>query len=209
MRRGAVIAGVIALIAAWNLAIAELGVTGHMIAHMTVVSIAAPLVAFGIAGTAYDPAARWPCALAPLPMSMLEMLIVWGWHFPAARAFASSSEWGLMLEQLMFLAGGLLLWAACLGTVNAASTSRRAAGVLALLITTMHMTLLGVLIGLAPRPLFATAGFDCFDAAVAPLTDQQLGGVTMLLIGAGSYLLGGLALMSRLLWPQQVETGRT
>jgi len=180
-----------------------------MIVHMTVVSIAAPLIALGMAGTSFDPASRWPSVLAPLPMSLVEMLIVWGWHSPAARAFASSSTAGLLLEQCMFLAGGLLLWSACLGTLHAASMARRAGGVIALLLTTMHMTLLGVLIALAPRPLFGTAGFQWFGIAVAPLADQELGGVVMLLIGAGSYLLGGLALMSRLLWSSQVGVGRT
>jgi putative membrane protein len=208
MRRGAVVAGVMAIVAGWSVAVAGLGFTGHMIAHMVVVSIAAPLLAFGIAGTSWDPASRWPLLLAPLPMSMIEMLVVWGWHSPSARAFAGSSAAGLLLEQCMFLGGGLLLWCASLGTLNATSTSRRAAGVVALLATTMHMTLLGVLIAFAPRPLFGMAGFDCFGTAVAPLTDQQIGGVLMLLIGACSYLLGGLALMSRLLWSGRVGASR-
>ena len=32
-----------------------------------------------------------------------------------------------------------------------------------------------------------------------PLADQQLGGVVMLMIGAASYMAGGLALLARLL----------
>ena len=210
MRRGAIVLGVVAVMAGWSLAVAGLGFTGHMIAHMTVVSIAAPLIAFGMAGTSYDPASRWPLLFSPLPMSMVEMLIVWGWHLPAARAFASSTATGLLLEQCMFLGGGLLLWCSCLGTLDSASTPRRAAGVIALLLTTMHMTLLGVLIALAPRSLFGRTGFDWLGIVVAPLADQHLGGVMMLLIGAGSYLLGGLVLMSRLLWRgDRAEAWRT
>ena len=68
-----------------------------------------------------------------------------------------------------------------------------------MLLTTMHMTLLGVLVALAPRPLFADAGFTCLGVTMAPLADQQLGGVVMLLIGAGGYLAGGLALLAGLL----------
>jgi putative membrane protein len=132
-------------------------------------------------------------------MSVVELLVVWGWHLPAARGLAASSAGGLMLEQAMFLAAGLLLWSACLGTRDAASSARRAAGIVALLLTMMHMTLLGVLIALAPRTLFGTAGSDLLGVTLAPLPDQQIGGVVMLLVGGGTYLLGGLALLSRLL----------
>ena len=73
---------------------------------------------------------------------------------------------------------------------------RRAAGVVGLLLTSMHMTLLGALLALAPRPLYAHA--DGF-AGLTPLEDQHLGGAIMLLVGGVSYLLGGLWLMVGLL----------
>jgi len=198
-RRNALLAGTGVLVAAWVVAAAGYGVTGHMAAHMGSVAVAAPLIAYGLAGTHAGPATRWPLAVAALPMSLLELLVVWGWHLPAARALAAGSDAGLLLEQAMFFSAGLLLWSACLGTRNAGSQARRAAGVVALLLTTMHMTLLGVLITLAPRTLFGTSGFTCLGVSLSPLMDQQLGGVVMLLAGAGSYLLGGLALLSRLL----------
>lgn len=199
MRRTASIAGVAVLAAGWVVATAGHGMTGHMAAHMAAVAIAAPLIAYGIAGTRTDPATRLPLIVAPVPMSLIELLVVWGWHLPAARAFAAESAVGLLLEQAMFLAAGLLLWSACLGTRDAGYSARRAAGVIALLLTMMHMTLLGVLITLAPRTLFGTAGFTWFGITLSPIVDQQLGGVVMLLVGAGSYLLGGMALLSRLL----------
>lgn len=199
MRRALLITGLAVLVAGWSVAAADYGMTGHMLAHMAAVAIAAPLIAVGIAGTRADPATRWPRIVAPLPMSLIELLVVWGWHLPAARAFVAESAAGLLLEQAMFLAAGLLLWSACLGTRDAGDSARRAAGIVVLLLTTMHMTLLGVLVALAPRILFATEGFTCLGIALPPLFDQQLGGVVMLLVGAGSYLLGGLALLSRLL----------
>ncbi|MEF3075755.1 cytochrome c oxidase assembly protein [Methylobacter sp. Wu1] len=191
MRRPAFAAGVAVLAAAWATAASGHGMTAHMAAHMAAVAVAAPLMALGLAGTRADPASRWPRVVAPLPMSLIELLVVWGWHWPAARAFSAGSATGLALEQTMFLAAGLLLWSACLET--------RAAGIVALLLTTMHMTLLGTLITLAPRTLFGTAGFTGFGITLSPAADQQLGGVIMLLVGAGSYLFGGLALLFGLL----------
>jgi putative membrane protein len=199
MRRASLLSGIAVLAAGWCVAAAGAGVTGHMAAHMATVAIAAPLIARGVAGTWADPATRLPTIVAPLAMSLLELVVVWAWHLPAARAFAAASAAGLMLEQAMFLAAGLLLWSACLGTRDAADGARRAGGVMALLLTTMHMTLLGTLIALAPRALFGSAGFTCLGLALSPLADQHLGGTIMLLVGAGSYLLGGLALLFGLL----------
>lgn len=208
MRRSALIAGVAVLAIAWVVAATGHGVTGHMAAHMAAVALAAPLIALGIAGGHADPAARWPRIVTPIPMSLVELAVVWGWHLPAARTFAASSAVGLLLEQAMFLTAGLLLWSACLGAQEAGNSVRRAAGVIALLLTTMHMTLLGVLISLAPRMLFGTTGSAWFGVALTPMADQQLGGVVMLIVGAGSYLLGGLVLLSRLLWRDNASVAR-
>lgn len=200
MKRRALMLGCVVLATGWGVAAGDYGVTGHMTAHMAAVAIAAPLIAFGIAGTQMDLATRWPRIVSPLPMSLVELLVVWGWHLPIARAFASESVVGLVLEQAMFLGAGLLLWSSCLGAIEAGSGIRRASGVIALLLTTMHMTLLGALITLAPRTLFGTTGFTCLGVTLTPIVDQQVGGVVMLLVGAGTYLLGGLMLLSRLLW---------
>jgi putative membrane protein len=199
VRRAPLIAGAVILGAAWTLAAAGHGVTGHMASHMAAVSVAAALLALGLAGTRFDPATRWPRIVGPLPMMLVELIVVWGWHVPALRAWATDSVGGLALEQVMFATTGLLLWSACLGTRDSAQSARRAAGIIALLLTMMHMTLLGVLVAIAPRVLFAGAGLTLHGVTLTPMADQHLGGVAMLLIGAGSYLLGGLALLSRLL----------
>ena len=201
MKRSFVAAGIAVLACAWSIAAADYGLSGHMAAHMAAVAIAAPLLAVGLAGSSFDPAGRWPALVGPLAMSLVELVVVWGWHLPAARTFVAAGAAGLILEQAMFLGAGLLLWSACLGTLDANNSARRAAGVAAMLLTTMHMTLLGVLITLAPRTLFDTTGFTCLGVSLGPLVDQQVGGVIMLLLGAASYLLGGLALLARLLRP--------
>jgi len=190
MKRVSLIAGLALLPLGW-LAAAQAGMVGHMAGHMIAVAVAAPLIAFGLAGSAYDPARPWPTFVTPLAMSLIELATVWGWHLPALRLLADSNMAAMIVEQAMFLASGWLLWAAVLG----AGPDRRAAGVGALLLTSMHMTLLGALIGLAPRPLYPAMAHGTHDA----LADQQLGGVVMLMVGAASYFLGGLALLATLL----------
>jgi putative membrane protein len=56
----------------------------------------------------------------------------------------------------------------------------------------MHMTLLGALLALAPRPLYHAH-------ASAALADQQLGGALMLTVGGVVYLGGGLVLATTLI----------
>ena len=74
------------------------------------------------------------------------------------------------------------------------SLEKRLSGVVALLLTSMHMTLLGVLLTMAPRPLYGTGPAPCLGIVLSPEQDQQVGGVVMLLLGAVAYLVGGLAL---------------
>jgi putative membrane protein len=170
--------------------------SAHMTMHMGVVAVAAPLIAIGLAGTRLDPARRWPAVFNAIPASLVELAVVWAWHAPALHQAARSTAAGLAAEQGLFLASGLLVWIASVGGEPGRGAGRAGAGVVALLLTSMHMTLLGALIALAPRPLFV---HPAAPAAVDPLAEQHLGGVIMLTVGGAVYLAGGLWLSARLL----------
>jgi putative membrane protein len=151
----------------------------------------------------FDPARRFPALFAPIPASIVELVVVWAWHAPALHHAARHSAVGLVTEQGMFLASGLLVWIAALGGRARRSLARRGAGLVALLLTSMHMTLLGALLALAQRPLYAHAGDF---AGLTPLEDQHLGGAIMLLVGGVSYLAGGLWLTVELLRGSALES---
>ncbi|WP_434404170.1 cytochrome c oxidase assembly protein [Sphingobium sp. DN12] len=192
MKRAALAAGLALVPIGWLLAGMPLGMTGHMGGHMIAVAIAAPFLAIGLSQGRLDPARLWPGLTSPMAMMLVELVTVWLWHLPALRAATMTSLPLLGLEQLCFLGAGLLLWSSVL------RADHRAAGIGALLLTSMHMTLLGVLIGLAPRPLYAAADHHHL-AGMDPLIDQQLAGVLMLLVGGASYFIGGLVLLASLL----------
>ncbi|HEY5743229.1 MAG TPA: cytochrome c oxidase assembly protein, partial [Terrimicrobiaceae bacterium] len=102
---------------------------------------------------------------------------------------------GLVAEQTAFFLCGLLLWLSVFGGDPARRHNRAASGIAALLLTSMHMTLLGALLALTPRPLYEHAtGFG----TLTQLEDQHLGGAIMLVIGGISYLTGGLWLTAGL-----------
>lgn len=164
--------------------------TLHMIVHMAIVAIAAPMIAFGVGGTVADVSARltW---ITPLTASLIELVTVIFWHLPQVRLVADQSLAITVVEQLSFLAAGLLLWLSCL-------SAPPLAGAAGLLFTSMHMTLIGVLLALAPRPLYGTGQTTCLGLPLGAATDQQVGGVAMLLVGSLSYLIGGIILLHRL-----------
>jgi putative membrane protein len=192
-RRCLLAAGLFVLAVCWFVPWRQLvpgGFAAHMIVHMGVVAIAAPLVALGLAGGPADPVRRVPSLFPPIPISIIELLVVWAWHAPALHHGARHSTALFWLEQVSFLAAGLAVWLAAFGGAPHARADRRAAGIVALLLTFMHMTLLGALLGLSPRALYDHPG-----PTAESLVDQHLGGVLMVLAGAVSYLAGGLWLM--------------
>jgi putative membrane protein len=169
----------------------------HMSMHIAVVAVIAPLLALSIGGTRLDPVRLLPRLLPPIPISLVEFVIVWAWHVPALYEAARQEPVAFVLEQASFLCSGTLLWLAALGGNREQRRMRAGAGVAALLFTSMHMTLLGALFAIAGRPLFQHA----VASGGAGVADQQLGGVIMLLVGGTAYLAGGLWLTAVALRP--------
>lgn len=192
MRRGPLLAA--GALMAVAVPLARQGLTGHMAAHMVAVALAAPLLALGIRASICDPTRIGPPFASALAMMVLELAVVWSWHLPAIRAAVGHDGWLHLLELACFVMVGTLLWSAVL----APGISSAPAGISALLLTSMHMTLLGALIGLAPRTLYPALAHAPF-AGLSPLQDQQLAGVVMLLIGGVSYMAGALAILRQML----------
>lgn len=190
----------------WPLERAPMGpFSVHMTVHMGVVAVAAPLLTLAIVGSRLDPVQRWPRFFPPIPASLVELVIVWAWHAPALHHAARHTSAGLIIEQATFFGSGLLVWLSALGGGRARS-DRAAAGVLALLLTSMHMTLLGALLALAPRPLYDHA-HGAAISQLTPLQDQHLGGAIMLVVGGVAYLAGGVGLSAVLLRRRTTRQG--
>lgn len=197
MKAASLTCGMLILVAAvYLMAFGSNAFTLHMIIHMTIVAVVAPMIAFGVRGKSLGvlvlERVTW---LTPLTASLIELVVVMFWHLPQIRLVADQSLFVTALEQLSFLAAGFLLWQSCL-------SAPPLAGAAGLLFTSMHMTLIGVLLALAPRPLYGTVQTTCLGLPLSAATDQQVGGVAMLVVGAVSYLIGGVILLHRLL-----ETG--
>jgi putative membrane protein len=204
MRAALLFFGVLTLMAVWLGPLPSLApgsFSAHMTMHMGVVAVAAPALALGVAGGRFDPVRHAPQWFPPVPASIVELVVVWGFHTPTLHALARGPTAGLVLEQGSFLASGLVVWLAAFGGDVGQRSERTAAGIVALLLTSMHMTLLGALLALPTRLLYSHSAHHAGHAlgSLGPLQDQQLGGAIMLVVGGVSYLFGGLWLTGRLL----------
>ena len=196
MKRSARIIGLLLLAVLGAVLVASFGggsFTVHMVVHMGIVAVAAPLIACGKPGTRLD-AFPGVARMTPMLASFVELVSVWFWHLPALRMVADASFALSLIEQASFLAAGVLLWRVCFRPGEG-----RLAGAAGLLFTSMHMTLLGVLLALAPRPLYGEGDVSCFGFSLSAAAHQQIGGVVMLMVGACAYLVGGIVLLAGLL----------
>lgn len=183
-------AGVAILLFAWAGPLPSLihdSLAAHMWLHMTVVGIGVPVLAIGAVQLRGD--LPLPTALT-IAASLVDLVVIWIWHAPALHHAARTDVSVLVLEQASFAGAALLVWLVAL-------RGPRIAGALTLFFTSMHMTLLGALIALAPRPIYA--GHAHGGGGLDPLVDQQVGGVIMLAIGGVVYLAGGLWLAAEAL----------
>lgn len=190
------IAGLAVLLFAWAGPLPHLvpqSFAAHMGLHMLVVGVAVPLIA---AALALRLAITSVLAL-PIVVSLLDFVVVWGWHAPALHHASRTEPLVLVAEQLSFFAISLLVWLVALSGSDRGNAAL--GGAMALFFTSMHMTLLGALLSLSPRPLYEGHHGGDGWLGLSPLADQQLGGVVMLAIGGVVYLAGGLILMARVL----------
>jgi putative membrane protein len=175
----------------------------HMGLHLLVVAAAAPLLALAVLQQR-GPRSRALRLVSPLPASLVELVVVGAWHLPWLHHAARTAFAPFVLEQAMFLAAGLLFWLSIVGAVNDDQGRTAGTAVVALALTLAHMTLLGALLALGPRPLYAHDG-----GAVEALADQQRGGALMLVVSAVVYVTAGVLTGQRLLRPlAPIRVGR-
>jgi putative membrane protein len=162
--------------------------------HVAIVAIAAPLLAASVACSRFDPVRRWPYGFSPLALSLLQAAIVWIWHAPTAQLAARAQPSLWWLQQGTLLLASVLLWVSVVGGDRATRYERVGAGIVALLMTSVHMTLLG--------GLFLISSSSYFGAQIASSFDDRHTGALLTLAGAAVvYLIAGAMLLAWLLKP--------
>src|SRR5690606_9940026 len=82
----------------------------HMQLHMTVVGIGVPLLAAGLAPILSARGYLNSSVAFAIVVSILDFVVVWGWHAPALHHASRESGLVLAVEQASFAVVSLLVW---------------------------------------------------------------------------------------------------
>lgn len=176
--------------------------------HMLLVLVAAPLLALGrplLVIGARRPrltdrlvASRlWRACSGAVVAWMLFALLLWLWHAPGIYEKTFESDLVYWTMHLTLFGSALLLWRVLLPGLapGIGALQRLAVG----FTTLLHMGLLGALITVAPRLLYAPHVLTSWAWGLAPIEDQQLGGLIMWVPGGSAFILAGLLAVAALL----------
>jgi putative membrane protein len=159
----------------------------HMIQHLLLMLVAAPLLVLGRANllvlNAFPP--EWRPAVVrfgrrlrmlrrPLVTWLLFAVALWGWHLPGPYQAALRSPWIHLAEHVSFFGTAVLWWASVVGRRRLAHATA-----MAFVFTTMlHASWLAALLTFSPRVLYPFYAVHHF-VGLSALQDQQLAGVLM------------------------------
>ncbi len=155
--------------------------------HVLLVALAAPMIAWALP--------RPPRAVRLAAWTSGFIVVFWAWHAPAAYGAALSNDRVYALMQTSLLASATGAW-------RAVRAGRPGGAVVALLVTTVLMGLLGAILTFAPRALYAPHALTTAAWGLTPLEDQQIAGLIMWIPAAGVYLACALSILSRVLRPR-------
>jgi cytochrome c oxidase assembly factor CtaG len=191
--------------------------SAHMVQHLLLVMVAAPLLVLGDPMTAMlwalAPRARrvvglwwrrrrglraaWRAIASPGGAWVLHVIALWMWHVPSLYDGAVADGAVHVLEHMTFLVTALLFW-----WVPFKAHGRRIGAGTALIYlfgAVLQGTILGALLALARHPLYA-AHFGTTRAwGLTPLEDQQLAGLLMWVPAGLVYLAALVPLALRVL----------
>jgi putative membrane protein len=165
----------------------------HMIEHELLMVVAAPLLVAsrpaavllwslpltwrtgltaGLLGSAFR--RLWDMVTRPLVAWSLHTSALWLWHLPSLFDAAIGSEFVHALQHTTFLAVAIAYWSSLLRARHGLAS--RGAAVFSLFATSMQCGVLGALLALGPRPLYAAY---TRAPSLDPVVDQHLAGLVM------------------------------
>jgi putative membrane protein len=147
-------------------------------------------------------AAAWGWLTMPPLAAALHGVALWAWHAPPLYNAALSNAFIHWLQHVSFLVTALIFWWALLR--DRERGYGRAVGYLFL--TALHSGFLGVLIALAPRPIYPLQSETVSQWGLAPLEDQQIAGLIMWVPAGMIYAVAALAMAG--VWIATASRGR-
>jgi putative membrane protein len=192
---GALLALAVALASPLELAASSV-FTAHMVQHLLLMLVVAPLLVCGrpvvVLGQAMPLRGRRmfvrfrahrfvrsarDALFHPVSAWAIAVVVLWAWHLPALYEAALRRDALHVLEHASLIATSALVWALALGRARRSLAIPAASGLL--LATALQSGALGAVLALAQRPLYPIHASVAPSWGLTPLEDQQLAGGLM------------------------------
>lgn len=194
----------------------------HMVQHMVLMNLAAPLFVLGSPGRAM----LWALPVSgrkrmglgrkaltrhgmprylfwqPVGLWLLYAFVLWVWHLPVLYEAALHDEWVHDFQHLTFFAASALFWRVLFDPIGRLRLAH-APAVLYLFLTSLHATVLGVFMALAPRLWYPYYAGRTATWGIPALEDQQLAGYIMWMPACMAYAVIAAAIFAEWLTKEQ------
>ena len=218
---GAVLLLLLALISPLD-ALAEVLFSAHMVQHLILIMIAAPLLVLSNVPLAFlwalsRPRAQnlgqglnrtrilsrvWRFLSRPIVAWFLFTIVLWAWHATALYEAALQDEVVHVLEHLIFILTALLFWGVLLNRTTQDHVHHGTA-VLYLFTTVLHSGVLGALMTFSDQPWYPYYAAYTPTWGLTPLQDQQIAGLIMWMPGGAVFTLLTIGYFA--LWMRALE----
>lgn len=162
----------------------------HMIIHIALMTVAAPVLAGLLLKLRYS-SAKPANVVTLLAVITLQTALLFAWHSPLGVGLAMGGPAEALLMQSTLLFSALLFWLTVFNQVS----GHLWRAVIALLLTGKIFCLIAVLLTFAPRVLYDVTSLN--TSMNIDLADQQLAGLLMITICPLTYVLAAIMLISR------------
>lgn len=164
--------------------------TRHMLLHIGLMTVLAPLLA------SWMQRCRWPFPGAAAPwflpvVTIFQLVLFFVWHSPQVLTWMMSSPVLHTAMQVILLLVATAFWSSVLQRSDASMWS----AVVALLLTGKLFCLVALILVFAPRALYG--GGMSAHHPVMDLADQQLAGLLMITACPMTYILAAILLVAR------------
>ena len=201
--------------------LAEDSLTAHMVQHLLLTIVAAPLIVVA------DPVPRVVTALPPrareivvppwsavvrrtrrpgvvLGVAVGYLAVVLAWHLPGAYEAAVRSEVVHVTEHVTFLGAAVVFWW-CVLRIPRRRLGQLVAGLVAVLVPALGEAVLGGVMMLSSSPWYGVYVEMAAEHGRDPAADQQVAGAVLWAAGTPVYLLAAVVLLLRLIRSAPVD----
>lgn len=169
--------------------------TAHMVEHLLLTTLAAPLLVYGTPGWMLRPLLRWRVVAKagyiltrPLIAFLVPSLVFAVWHLPALYDAALRSNQVHIFEHVCFLVTALLMWWPVFGNLPEWPKLSRPLQCIYLFALSIPMSIVGALITFAPPGLYEPYTLAPRIFGLSLSDDQQIAGLLMWVVTGTVFL---------------------